>query len=143
MIPEPDIADPDDPRSHRAFTRSGPATVPAPAGPAPRRSGPGPRVPNPVEMQLRGRGRSISPAEAHLDGDGAGPDGPATVPPVEAEVADDAIAQLQPCVRCSTDALLRIVGRCADCISDMGRNHPDERVIWKQEVTASIEGRSE
>ncbi|MEQ3550923.1 hypothetical protein WIS52_10605 [Pseudonocardia nematodicida] len=55
----------------------------------------------------------------------------------------DAIAEPVPCVRCSNGALLTIVGRCPDCISDMGRNFPDEREAWKQELTAAIESREE
>lgn len=60
-----------------------------------------------------------------------------------AEVPDDAIAEPVTCVRCSGHALLTIIGRCADCISDMGRNHPDEREIWRAELTAMIEGRGD
>lgn len=55
----------------------------------------------------------------------------------------DAVAEPVSCVRCSTGALLTIVGRCADCISDMGRNHPDEREAWKRELTEAIESRGE
>ncbi|NIB32651.1 hypothetical protein HBB16_14210 [Pseudonocardia sp. MCCB 268] len=39
---------------------------------------------------------------------------------------DDALAEPVPCVRCANGVLLTIVGRCADCISDLGRNHPDD-----------------
>lgn len=70
----------------------------------------------------------------------------ATVGRVTADVAEgspDALAQPVPCVRCSNGALLTIVGRCADCISDMGRNHPDERERWKQELTEAIESRAD
>lgn len=67
----------------------------------------------------------------------------ATLVGVVAEVADDAIAEPVPCVRCSSGALLTIIGRCADCISDMGRNHPAEREAWRIELTAAIEGRSD
>lgn len=65
---------------------------------------------------------------------------------VTADVAErpgDALAELMPCSRCANGALVMIVGRCADCISDMGRNHPDEREAWRQEVTAAIESRGE
>lgn len=67
----------------------------------------------------------------------------ATLVGVVAEVADDAIAEPVPCVRCSSGALLTIVGRCANCIADMGLNHPAEREAWRAEVTAAIEGRSD
>lgn len=62
---------------------------------------------------------------------------------VEVEVADDAIAQPNPCVRCSSSALITIVGRCADCISDMGRHHPDQHHAWRAELTDLIENRGE
>ncbi|MBC3194070.1 hypothetical protein H7X46_23735 [Pseudonocardia sp. C8] len=61
-----------------------------------------------------------------------------------AEVAgrpDDALAEPVPCVRCANGVLLTIVGRCADCISDLGRNHPDEHAAWRQELTEAIESR--
>ena len=73
----------------------------------------------------------------------------ATVVGVTADLAerpDDALAspaEPVPCSRCSNGALLTIVGRCADCISDMGLRHPEEREAWRQELTAAIEGRSE
>ena len=70
----------------------------------------------------------------------------ATVVHVTADVAErpeDSLAEPVPCSRCSNSALLTIVGRCADCISDMGRNHPEEREAWRREVTAAIEGRVE
>ncbi|MEJ8282073.1 hypothetical protein [Pseudonocardia spirodelae] len=66
-----------------------------------------------------------------------------------AEVAErpddalDAVAEPVPCTRCSNTALLTIVGRCADCISDMGRNHPEEREAWKRELTTAIESRGQ
>ncbi|WP_156819455.1 hypothetical protein [Pseudonocardia sp. HH130630-07] len=62
-----------------------------------------------------------------------------------AEVVEepDVIAEPVPCSRCSNGAMLTIVGRCADCISDMGRHHPEEREAWKQELTAAIESRGE
>lgn len=69
----------------------------------------------------------------------------ATVVGVTADVAErpeDALAEPVPCSRCSNAALVMIVGRCADCISDMGRNYPDEREAWKQELTRAIENRS-
>ena len=35
-------------------------------------------------------------------------------------------------------SLIGILGRCADCISDMGLRHPDDYAAWKVEVTESI-----
>ena len=73
----------------------------------------------------------------------------ATVGPVTADVAErpekspESIAEPVACSRCSNEALLTIVGRCADCISDMGRNHSDEREAWRRELTEAIESRAE
>lgn len=53
-------------------------------------------------------------------------------------MADDEIAQPRPCLRCSRDALLNMAGRCADCISDMGRNHREEHAAWRTELAALV-----
>lgn len=53
-------------------------------------------------------------------------------------VADDSIAQPVACVRCSRLALLRIVDRCADCIADIGLNHPAEYAQWRQELSEKL-----
>lgn len=47
---------------------------------------------------------------------------------------DDTTALPQTCVRCSGLAMLRIVGRCADCIADMGLRQPAEHARWLAEV---------
>jgi hypothetical protein len=53
-------------------------------------------------------------------------------------MTDDQIAQPRTCVRCSGLSLLGVVGRCADCVADMGLRHPDEYQAWKAEVQAEF-----
>jgi hypothetical protein len=54
-------------------------------------------------------------------------------------VADvDVLAEPRSCVRCAQLSLIGILGRCADCIADMGLRHQDEYAVWKVEVTESI-----
>jgi hypothetical protein len=53
-------------------------------------------------------------------------------------VDEDTIVEPHVCVRCSQQALIGIVGRCADCIADMGLRHAEEYAAWKIEVSDSI-----
>ena len=46
----------------------------------------------------------------------------------------DRPAELLACGRCGARVLLAPAGRCADCISDIGRNHPDEYTSWRRDV---------
>lgn len=52
----------------------------------------------------------------------------------DAAVADESIAVPHACTRCAKQVLLGVVGRCADCIADMGLRHPDEYQVWKSDV---------
>lgn len=54
---------------------------------------------------------------------------------------DTTSALPQTCVRCGQLALLRIVGRCADCIGDMGLHHFAEHAAWREEVSEEINSR--
>ncbi|RZT86457.1 hypothetical protein EV383_3352 [Pseudonocardia sediminis] len=46
-------------------------------------------------------------------------------------------AQPVACSRCSTaTTLLHIVGNCADCLADMGLNHPEQFTEFKAQVLA-------
>lgn len=45
-------------------------------------------------------------------------------------------ALLRPCARCGRTALLRLVGRCADCIADLTFHHPDDYATFRAEVKA-------
>jgi hypothetical protein len=51
-------------------------------------------------------------------------------------VADDSvIAEPRPCERCSRVSLLWVVGRCADCVAEMGlQDDNTEYDAWKAEV---------
>lgn len=51
---------------------------------------------------------------------------------------DDTTALPQTCARCGQLALLRLAGRCADCIADMGLHHPAEHAAWREEISAAI-----
>jgi hypothetical protein len=53
-------------------------------------------------------------------------------------VADEnAIAEPRPCMRCSRVSLLWVVGRCADCVAEMGlRDDRAEYDEWKADVQA-------
>ena len=42
------------------------------------------------------------------------------------DVDPAAPAVLRPCSRCARPALLRLVGRCADCIADRTFHHPED-----------------
>jgi hypothetical protein len=58
---------------------------------------------------------------------------------VTVSVDDEAIAEPRPCVRCSRLALLSVVGRCADCISEMGRDGDSaDYQEWKSDVRAEF-----
>lgn len=46
------------------------------------------------------------------------------------------------CVRCGGLAMLRVAGRCADCIADMGLRHPLEYARWMADVRALYNSRS-
>ncbi|WP_345418314.1 hypothetical protein [Pseudonocardia xishanensis] len=47
---------------------------------------------------------------------------------------DTSTALPQTCVRCGSQALLRIVGRCADCIGQLGLAGNDDYAAWRAEV---------
>lgn len=53
-------------------------------------------------------------------------------------VADDNVkAEPRPCTRCSRVSLLWVVGRCADCVAEMGLgDDPAEYEAWKADVQA-------
>jgi hypothetical protein len=56
---------------------------------------------------------------------------------VTVAVEDNVMAEPRPCVRCSRESLLWVVGRCADCIAEMGlRDDRAEYETWKAEVMA-------
>lgn len=50
----------------------------------------------------------------------------------------DETALPQTCVRCGQLALLRLAGRCAECIGDMGLNHPAEHAAWRAELSEAV-----
>lgn len=52
--------------------------------------------------------------------------------------ADTTTALPQTCARCQQLALLRLAGRCAECIADMGLRHPAEHAAWREEISAAI-----
>jgi len=47
---------------------------------------------------------------------------------------DTSTALPQTCVRCGEQALVRIVGRCADCIGELGLAQNDDYSAWRAEV---------
>ena len=52
-------------------------------------------------------------------------------------VEDTVMAEPRPCVRCSKVSLLWVVGRCADCIAEMGlQDDRTEYDTWKADVQA-------
>jgi hypothetical protein len=55
-----------------------------------------------------------------------------------AVVADEnVIAEPRPCKRCSQASLLWVVGRCADCVAEMGlQDDRAEYEAWKADVLA-------
>jgi hypothetical protein len=55
-------------------------------------------------------------------------------------VADDdtSTALPQTCVRCGQAALLRIVGRCGDCIGTLGLGGGEDYAAWRAEVKAEF-----
>lgn len=57
---------------------------------------------------------------------------------MESRDGDDTTALPQTCVRCKQLALLRLAGMCADCIGDMGLNHPAEHAAWRAEISEAI-----
>jgi hypothetical protein len=47
------------------------------------------------------------------------------------------MAEPRPCVRCSKVSLLWVVGRCADCVAEMGlQDDRTEYDTWKADVQA-------
>lgn len=56
-------------------------------------------------------------------------------------MADDQPAQLHECSRCARPALLRIVGRCADCIAELYFRHPEEYATFRRDVEAEYGAR--
>jgi hypothetical protein len=56
-------------------------------------------------------------------------------------MADDDTALPQTCVRCGTPALVRIVGRCAQCIGDLGLVEGPDYQAFKAEVKAEFGAR--
>lgn len=51
---------------------------------------------------------------------------------------DDTTALPQTCVRCGRQALLRIVGRCADCIGELGLAATQDYDAFRAEVKAEF-----
>jgi hypothetical protein len=51
---------------------------------------------------------------------------------------DDTTALPQTCVRCGQQALVRIVGRCADCIGQLGLAEGPDYAAFKTEVKAEF-----
>jgi hypothetical protein len=76
------------------------------------------------------------PAGLDPDSRACGQTGRERILRVTAAVTDTEIADKRPCVRCSRLALLSVVGRCPDCVAEMGLRHPDEYEQWKAEVQA-------
>jgi hypothetical protein len=77
---------------------------------------------------VRGRGGALNRiADPRVAGSGG----------VTVTVDEQAIAEPRPCVRCSRLSLLSVVGRCADCISELGLgDDPAEFQAWKADVQA-------
>jgi hypothetical protein len=57
---------------------------------------------------------------------------------VTSDLADDTTALPQTCARCERLALLRLVGRCAQPIADIGPHHSAEHAAWRDEISAAI-----
>jgi hypothetical protein len=56
---------------------------------------------------------------------------------VSVAVEDTVMAEPRACVRCSKLSLLWVVGRCADCVAEMGlQDDRTEYDTWKSEVKA-------
>jgi hypothetical protein len=56
---------------------------------------------------------------------------------VTVAVEDNVMAEPRPCVRCSRVSLLWVVGRCADCVAEMGlQDDRAEYDTWKSDVQA-------
>jgi len=51
---------------------------------------------------------------------------------------DTATALPQTCVRCGQVALIRIVGRCGDCIGVLGLEQGADYTLWRDEVKAEF-----
>jgi hypothetical protein len=52
-------------------------------------------------------------------------------------VEENVMAEPRPCVRCSRVSLLWVVGRCADCVAQMGlQDDRAEYDAWKSDVQA-------
>jgi ribosomal protein L37E len=51
---------------------------------------------------------------------------------------DTSTAHPQTCVRCGKQALVRIVGRCADCIGHLGLAQNEDYAAWRAEVKAEF-----
>jgi hypothetical protein len=50
---------------------------------------------------------------------------------------DDELAQPHICTRCAQPVLLALVGRCAECIGELGLRHPQEYQVFKADVNAA------
>jgi hypothetical protein len=56
---------------------------------------------------------------------------------VSVAVEDNVMAEPRQCVRCSRVSLLWVVGRCADCVAEMGlQEDRAEYEAWKNDVQA-------
>ena len=54
-------------------------------------------------------------------------------------VDEEAMAEPRVCVRCSGQSLVAVVGRCADCIAQLGlSDETSEYEAWKSEVQAEF-----
>jgi hypothetical protein len=58
---------------------------------------------------------------------------------VTVTVDEEAVAAPRVCVRCSGQSLVAVVGRCPDCIAQLGLGaDPAEYQVWKSEVQAEF-----
>lgn len=55
----------------------------------------------------------------------------------------DAPAAPIQCGKCGKPVLLCVGGRCADCIADIGLNHPEAHAAWHAELRRRYEERNE
>lgn len=51
---------------------------------------------------------------------------------------DDTTALPQSCLRCGALAMIRVVGRCAVCIGEMGLSYPPDHKAWRDELTREV-----
>jgi len=57
-------------------------------------------------------------------------------------VADKVAAEHYTCTSCARRAHFAVVGRCADCIGEMGLRSPEEYQAWKADVNGEFGGSS-